>query len=88
MLFAFICAIIAYFGLIRFQIRLYRRNQLTEAFFEWSQVAILGALLVSGSVAFLPTNEEQLIGIGISFLCALAGIPLTRWFFKKFLQHK
>lgn len=88
MLFAFICGIIAYIGIIRFQIRLYRRNQLTEALFVWFQVAGLCFLFISGSAAFLPPNEELLIGIGISVLIWLAGIFLARWFYRKFLQYK
>ena len=88
MLFVFICGIIAYIGLIRFYIRLYHRNQLTEALFVWFQVAILALLLISGSVAFLPTNEEQLIGIVISLPIMLAGFLLVRWFYRKFLRHK
>jgi hypothetical protein len=83
MIYSFFCAIIAYVGLIRFQIRQYRRKQLTEARFAWFQAAIIEAILLSASVAFLPTIEEQLIGIVISLLLMLAVVYLARWFYKK-----
>ncbi len=87
MIFGFICGVIAYIGIIRFQIRLYRRNQLTQALFVLFQVAGLGLLFISGSIAFLPPNGELLIGIGISVLLWIAGFFLARWFYRKFLQH-
>jgi hypothetical protein len=88
MIFAFLCGLVAYIGLIRFQIRLYRRGELTEARFVLFQVAIVGFIILLGSLAFLPTIEEQQIGIGMSFLFYLAGIPTARWFYRKVITHK
>jgi hypothetical protein len=88
MIFAFICAIIAYIGLIRFQVRLFRLGILSEARFVLFQIAILGFIFVLGSVAFLPTIKEQLIGIGITFLSMFAGIPAARRFYRKVLRHR
>jgi hypothetical protein len=87
-MFGFFCAVMAYIGVIRLQIKLYRSGELTEGIFVLFQVSILSLLIVFGSLALLPSFKEQSIGIGISVLFWFVGIPAARWFYKKYLLQK
>jgi hypothetical protein len=87
-MFGFICSVIAYIGVIRFQIKIYQRGKLTEARFVLLQVTILSLLAISASLTFLPTGQAQFIGIGATVLCLLVGIPTAQWVYRKFLQNK
>jgi len=82
MIFAFICAVIGYFGVMRTQRRWYERGVLTEGSFVLFQVPVLSLLVLTGFLAFSTTLKGITIGIALSILCTILGIPVARWIYK------
>lgn len=88
MIFAFICAIIGYLGVIRIQRRWYKRGVLTEGNFVLFQVPVISFLVLTGFLAFSTTLKGIVIGSALSLLCTILGIPLARRIYKQRFASK
>ena len=88
MVFPFICAIIAFFGVINMQVRWYRQGKLAENSFVSVQVFIWSFLILTGCLSISSTLVGIIISAMLFFLCLIFGFPAFRWFYWKFIPHK
>jgi hypothetical protein len=88
MVFLLICAIFFFLGVINMQARWYRQGKLTENNFTPFQVLSLSLLVLMICLSISSSLVRIYIGATLFFLCIFIGFPATRWFYRKFLQHK
>jgi hypothetical protein len=83
MIFAFICGIIGYFGIIRIQRKWFERGELTEGRFVLFRIPIWSLLVLIGTLMISTTFQGTMIGIGLSVLCSIIGYPMARWIYRR-----
>jgi hypothetical protein len=88
MIFAFICFLFGYVGVVRMQIRWNKRGLLTEGKFVIIQISMLGLLVLSGSLLFFSTTNEQIISVGLMVISMILGYPFFRWYYTRFIVNK
>lgn len=82
-IFAFILILIGYVGIIRIQRKWYTLGVLTESKFVLFQVPVLSLFVLSGFLAYSTTLRNIAIGVVLSSLCLILGIPGARLIYEK-----
>ena len=83
MIFAFMCTIIGYLGIIRTQRRWYKRGELTQGRFVLFQVPIWSLLVLTGILMISTTFKGIMIGAVLSVMCSIIGYPTARWIYRQ-----
>jgi hypothetical protein len=87
-IFVFTCELIGYLGVIRVQRKWRKRGVLNEVNFVLFQAPVLSLLVLSGFLAFSRTPTGITLGIVLSALCLIVGIPIARKIYRERFANK